>query len=73
VILHPSFGRSWFNKQGANRQSSAKVLFEHAYESYKQIHESEPVVVSQKTQRSRPGTQASFLDDVCMFDVEEQT
>jgi hypothetical protein len=71
-VLHPSFGRSWFNKMGSDREESAKVLFEHAYISYQQIHNAENPASSQKSRLSRPGTHSAFLDDVCMVDVEEQ-
>jgi hypothetical protein len=78
-VLHPSLGIAWFRKIDKERESEslnatrAEVLFEHVYESYQKIHANneeshQPKVV---VPASRPGTFGSFLDDICMANVED--
>jgi hypothetical protein len=76
-VLHPSFGLSWFGKldDGQEREENAKILFTFAYEAYKKIYDDEKAAAGTSTDksrtRSRPGTAASFLDDVCMLDSDD--
>lgn len=76
-MLHPFFGLSWFRKIDkelgtTDRASAAKLIFEHAYESYRRTHEASSEPTAPKApQRSRPGTMNSFLDDVCMADIDD--
>ncbi|KAF7346859.1 Dimer-Tnp-hAT domain-containing protein [Mycena sanguinolenta] len=80
TLLHPSLGLAWFRKIDLERGTSdraptAQVIFEHAYKSYKRIHNTQ--VASERANRpkavtpSHGGTMSSFLDDVCMDDVED--
>ncbi|KAJ7348431.1 hypothetical protein DFH08DRAFT_698294 [Mycena albidolilacea] len=74
TILHPCLGLSWFAAQTdrKERMERAKVLFQHVYESYKNIFNDEmrtkntaPAAVC----TARPAGQTSFLDRICSFDV----
>ncbi|KAF8186186.1 hypothetical protein K438DRAFT_1936861 [Mycena galopus ATCC 62051] len=72
-----SLGISWFHKIDSalgttDRAAAARVLFEHAHISYKQIHDAK--LATQRTievaAASHPGS-GSFLDNVCMTDVSD--
>jgi hypothetical protein len=66
---------TWFRKLDPEHRLTAEraqVLFEHAYESYRQIHADEETSQPQAPARpSRSGTLRSFLDDICMVDVAD--
>ncbi|KAF7372567.1 hypothetical protein MVEN_00119300 [Mycena venus] len=79
TLLHPSLGIAWFRKIDKERESDllnatrVEVLFEHVYESYQQIHGNNDESHQPKAaaQLSRPSTFGSFLDDICMANVED--
>ncbi|KAJ7676984.1 hypothetical protein DFH06DRAFT_976182 [Mycena polygramma] len=79
TLLHPSLGIAWFRKNDAEpgqhttSAANAEVLFEHIYESYREVAASEDsnVPAPPPPRRSRPGTLGSFLDDICMADVAD--
>ncbi|KAJ6549658.1 hypothetical protein B0H10DRAFT_1968933 [Mycena sp. CBHHK59/15] len=79
TLLHHSLGITWFCRIDKERGSEllnatrAEVLFEHVYESYQQIHANndESRQPNAAVQPSRPGTFSSFLDDICMANVED--
>ncbi|KAF7358612.1 Dimer-Tnp-hAT domain-containing protein [Mycena sanguinolenta] len=70
TILHPSLGLSWFGKYGEDRKNHAKILFTHAYESYKKIYDNEKAR-AKPTQEPRPGQTSSFLANICAFDDDD--
>lgn len=49
----------------------AKILFEHAYTSYSEIHGAQYSQPTAAPVRSTPGSFNSFLDDICMVDVAD--
>ncbi|KAJ7768113.1 hypothetical protein DFH07DRAFT_736483 [Mycena maculata] len=75
TLLHPSLNITWFRKLDPEHRLTAEraqVLFEHAYESYRQIHANDEAPQPQAPARpSRSGTLRSFLDDICMVDVPD--
>ncbi|KAJ7477620.1 hypothetical protein FB451DRAFT_1557286 [Mycena latifolia] len=80
TLLHPSLGMAWFRKMESDPASStelsaarAKILFEHAYELYSQIHGAKSTTPAAAVERARPGTLGSFLEDICMVDVANTT
>jgi hypothetical protein len=52
-------------------------MFTHAYKAYKKIYEDEKAVSQAQKGKSnsqlRPGTTASFLDDIWMFGLDDET
>ncbi|KAF7371462.1 HATC-domain-containing protein [Mycena venus] len=77
TVLHPSLGLSWFRKldQGEERPEYARILFTHAFQAYKKPYDDEKAASRAQKGNSdaqaRPEASASFLDDICMFDVDD--
>ncbi|KAF7360904.1 Dimer-Tnp-hAT domain-containing protein [Mycena sanguinolenta] len=71
TVLHPSLGLSWFGKYGEERKNQAKILFTHAYDSYKKIYDNEMARTKRAARAQQPTQPSSFLDNICAFDNED--
>jgi hypothetical protein len=61
-------------EDGEDRMEKAQILFTHAYNAYKKVYDDEKAASRPQEKslpRPRPGSSASFLDDVCMFDADD--
>ncbi|KAJ7330405.1 hypothetical protein DFH08DRAFT_708903 [Mycena albidolilacea] len=74
TLLHPTFGIKYFHKIESETHllsaARAQVLFEHVYESYQRIHATDSSQPKAPATSRLQGTFGSFLDNICMIDVD---
>jgi hypothetical protein len=69
TVVHPHLGIGWFRKLDSDRANEALAILDYAYQEYN-VKFGPKLVTPPATAPKRTASSNSFLDALCMVDVE---